>query len=270
MSAANSASKEEYHNHNGSDQQESADGADYTTGASLQPTLTSHGHVLQTSQPAFPLDRIHRKLALPIPLAAFSIAATIWLLGLLLLRAQHTTLPNAWLINGLPMGFFATTLSGVGEIFTGNTFGCALFLSVGGLIFALALPFLPWSSVGSSFGAAYGGNAVLTAEEINVATGIFLLVAWAILFCLLIASQRTAIAFVTSLVGINLALITFGVGLMTGSASCVTTAGALFIITSVNLFYNGTVLLLLETGHPLGPLLPFGNLAPKPVNKGAA
>lgn len=76
-----------------------------------------------------------------------------------------------------------------------------MFLSVGGLIFALSLPFLPWSSVGSGFAVANKGDLVLTAEQINVATGIFLLIAWAILFIILIAAQRTAVAFVTSLVG---------------------------------------------------------------------
>jgi hypothetical protein len=47
------------------------------------------------------------------------------------------------------------------------------------------------------------------------------MIAWAILFIILIASQRTAVAFVTSLVGINIALITFGVGLMTGNAKSI-------------------------------------------------
>lgn len=50
---------------------------------------------------------------------------------------------------------------------------------------------------------------------------IFTMIAWAILFIIFIASQRTAVAFVTSLVGINIALIAFGVGLMTGNAKSI-------------------------------------------------
>lgn len=191
-------------------------------GESIAPVLTSHGHTLQTYQPAFPLDKIHRRLALPIPLGAYAIGSTTWLLGLLLLKAHHTTLPSAWLLNGLPLGFFATILAGIGEIFTGNAFGCALFLSVGAIILALVQVFLPWSSVGAAFGAANKGNLLLTEQELNVVTGMFSLIAWAILFLLLIASQRTAIAFMTSLTTINIFAITFGIGSMQGKPELIT------------------------------------------------
>lgn len=85
----------EHHDHAEGGVKNHHDG-NYSSGASLQPAVTAGGHTVQTSQPAFPVDKIHRKLALPIPLGAYSIGATIWLLGLILVNARGVTLPNGW------------------------------------------------------------------------------------------------------------------------------------------------------------------------------
>jgi len=57
----------------------------------LERQVTANGHALSTLQPSFPSGgshMIHRRLALPIPLASFTIGATTWLLGLLILHVS--------------------------------------------------------------------------------------------------------------------------------------------------------------------------------------
>lgn len=54
----------------------------------LERTLTAHGHLLDTRQPGMPVTGIHRKLALPIPLASYSIGVTSWIMGVLLLKVR--------------------------------------------------------------------------------------------------------------------------------------------------------------------------------------
>lgn len=55
----------------------------------LERQVTAHDHAIQTLQPGFPTSGVHRKLALPIPLGSFSIGATTWLLGLLVLHVSY-------------------------------------------------------------------------------------------------------------------------------------------------------------------------------------
>lgn len=118
-------------------------------------------------------------------------------------------------------------------------------------------------SVTSAFGALENGNAKAAVEDVDIATGMYLLVIWGTLFVLLIAAQRTAISVVSGLLTINLVAITLGIGLMTGNEACLTAGGAFLIIVSFILFYNATALLLLEVGHPLARYMPLGSLAPK-------
>ncbi|UZJ57551.1 hypothetical protein CBS101457_006871 [Exobasidium rhododendri] len=256
--------------HNNNNNNHHANGVSRTNGSSdedrfqkLEQVVTAHGHALQTSQPAFP-SSVHRKLALPLPLGSYCVGASTWFLGNLLVGTAGTVHINAWIMNGIPMGFVLLFLCGVGELFTGNTFGAALFLNVAAIILGLAVNFLPWAGIAEAFLTANPTNPTLAVEQINGAAGIYLLISFAVLFLLLIAAQRTAIAVLCSLSLINTILICFGIGLMTGSKSCVTTAGALFIVVSFNLFYNGTALLLLEVGHPFAKFMPLGSLAPKP------
>lgn len=54
----------------------------------LERQLTAHGHILETRQPGLPIAGIHRKLALPIPLASYSIGMTAWILGMILLHVR--------------------------------------------------------------------------------------------------------------------------------------------------------------------------------------
>lgn len=93
---ANASNGQHHNNHKGDEITHEHDGANYSSGASLAPAVTPHGHAVETSQPAFPVDKIHRKLALPIPLGAYSIGATIYLLGMILVNARELTLPNGW------------------------------------------------------------------------------------------------------------------------------------------------------------------------------
>jgi succinate-acetate transporter protein len=189
--------------------------------AQLERTITAHGHRLETAQAGFPVDKIHRKLAICLPLGTYTVGATTWLLGMLLVNARHTTLPNGWFIVGLPMGGILTLLAGLGEFFTGNTFGATLLTSVGAIVICLVLPFLPWTSIGSSIAVANQGNLAATGAQVNGLAGMYLLVAMGILFLIMLGGQKTAISIIATLVEIILALITFAIGLMTGNTACI-------------------------------------------------
>lgn len=64
----------------------------------LERQLTAHGHILESRQPGLPVAGIHRKLALPIPLASYSIGVTCWILGMILLHVRA-------LVISRPLGF---------------------------------------------------------------------------------------------------------------------------------------------------------------------
>lgn len=98
-------------------------------------------------------------------------------------------------------------------------------------------------------------------------------------------------AIVVSIVLINLVMICFGAGNITGNHKCITVrpaflldpsnplrkdcrslptflfnakaAGAFLIAVSFNLWYIGLALLLLESRNPLAKFFPLGSLAPK-------
>ncbi|PWN34585.1 uncharacterized protein FA14DRAFT_188666 [Meira miltonrushii] len=232
----------------------------------LERQVTANGHALSTLQPSFPSGgshMVHRKLALPIPLASYAIGATTWLLGLLVLHVRNITEINFWIVTGIPMGSILTILCGMGEFFTGNTFGCALFSAVGGIIFGLSMPFLPWSGIQTAFAQTVGGNQEETLKLVNASGGIYLEVIFVPLLMLLIAAQKTALVFVWNLTMIIIVVITLGISNMTGSESCLVVSGIFLLLTTAGLFYGGTSILLAEVGHPLAKFVPLGSLNSK-------
>ncbi|GAA5957244.1 hypothetical protein JCM3765_000402 [Sporobolomyces pararoseus] len=104
-------------------------------------TLTPGGHILDTSQPAFPT--FHRRFANPAPLGLCAFALTTFMLGV--------TVPNIVVGPALFYGGFAQLLAGMWEFAVGNTFGATGFTSYGAFWISYAFIVSPWSGIAASY-----------------------------------------------------------------------------------------------------------------------
>ncbi|KAE8538220.1 hypothetical protein D1P53_005559 [Cryptococcus gattii VGV] len=196
----------------------------YQGGDEMARFIIPGGNAIDTSQPGFPV--FHR--------AAF-------LLNLYTAQARGVTKPNLVLGIVLGLGGLGQTLAGILEWASGNTYGPLL---------AFYIP---------QFGvvAAYAENPGM----LENALGLYLCV-WAMVTILfIIASQRTSVALLCTLVVLTVDLFTLAAGHFIQSQKCFIAGGIMGIIVAILGAYIGLAGLLTDDFSPFR--IPVGDLTPK-------
>lgn len=162
---------------------------------------------------------------------------------------------------GLPLGMVANFASCMFAFAEGSTYLATISGSLAGLLGGASLLFLPWTGIQGTYvlGAA---NQLEGVAEFYKAAGLVFFVALIPIFLIFLASLRTSAPLAGAALLIVVALGCLGGGYIGGAPNLVIlkTAGALFIIVGIGLFYAATSVMLAEEGLKVLPVFPLPRL----------
>ncbi|PWN92782.1 hypothetical protein FA10DRAFT_235938 [Acaromyces ingoldii] len=224
-------------------------------GQKLTRVYTKGGHELDSQQKGLPV--YHRRIANPYPVFAIGIGASLLTLGLVFVEARGLQNPQILLNIGLPLGGIGVMTAAMFSFAEGNTFLATAAGTLAGLVGGISLVFLPWTGIQQAYLEEANGDVVMGLAELNKAVAFLFFGAMIPVFGLLLASFKTAIPLSISALLIVIALIIQGTAYLNPMVSLTKTAGALFIIVGILLFYSATAVLLQEEGVKILPVLPL-------------
>ncbi|OIW22834.1 hypothetical protein CONLIGDRAFT_658041 [Coniochaeta ligniaria NRRL 30616] len=188
----------------------------------LERARTVGGHIEDRSQPALPV--VHRRLANPSPLGLLSFATGMFLISSFGVQARGIQTPNVMISVLIFFGGICQYLVGIGEFFSGNTFGATVFTSYGAFNLSYSMIYLPGSGIIAAYVDTKTGEL---SPDFGQAIALYLW-AWFILTVIFtIAAIRSSWILLLDLVALDVCLLLLAVGYMVESQS-VLTAGYAF------------------------------------------
>ncbi|KAI5965101.1 hypothetical protein KGF57_000894 [Candida theae] len=187
--------------------------------------MSAFGGSLNPGAAPFPKFNIN-----PAPVGLFAFGVGCLLMGLYNARVMGITIPEVAVSIACFYGGLCTTLAGLLEFFTGNTFAFTLLLSYGGYWFSYAAIFIPQFGIA----AAYAEDPV----QFQNAVGLYL-IAWTIWTYIVVSLLlKSTLGFVLMFVFLGLTYLVMAVSLFTENLTVARAGGIIGIITSVIAFYN--------------------------------
>ncbi|GAA5981006.1 hypothetical protein JCM10908_003949 [Rhodotorula pacifica] len=180
-------------------------------GRDVSRTITPGGHPVDYSQTPFP--QFHRKLANPAPLGLTSFGAGFFLTCFFTLQARGVSTPNVVVPVLMLYGGIAQWVTGLVEMFTGNTFGATVFCSYGAFNMTYAALYLPAFGVAQAYTLANGSLS----PQFNQAIGLYLIVWMMVTIFFMIAALRTTIAVFSTLLFTALTFLVLAIQNFTGN-----------------------------------------------------
>ncbi|EJT46408.1 hypothetical protein A1Q1_05055 [Trichosporon asahii var. asahii CBS 2479] len=236
-------------------------------GRPIERVITPGGHPIDFSQPAIPVQ--HRKFGNPLPAALISFSTGFFFLGLLnigIRRVLNVLRTGGWgtdpdALRGLGLGRsrrflgaswrahtrgivtphvifpvlimflgITQTLTGWFEMFIGNTYSATIFVCYGGFIFSYSLIYLPSMGILEAYTDKETG---LPRPEFHSAVGIYLGIWAGITFLFIIASLRSSVAILSTLVFTCISFALLAAAEIGGSPSVKTASGATCMIAGL-------------------------------------
>ncbi|RPB26597.1 hypothetical protein L211DRAFT_866461 [Terfezia boudieri ATCC MYA-4762] len=206
------------------------------------------------NQPVQPQPKL-REFADPAPLALFTAALTLFIIGLIDLKTRGVTEGSIVLVMAYSYSGFIQVLSGMWEFARGNTFGATVFTSLGGFWISFAL----FETHSLGFMSAY-----TTQAELNNAKGIFF-ISWFIfaVLCTLCTLKSNLATFLLFFL-LDLALLVISITQFHQSADGLPNpdltrlSGVIVLVTAFMCWYNAMAGLLDESNSFFTlPVFPF-------------
>lgn len=210
--------------------------ASYTTsGADLGRATTIGGHPADNSQYGFPVQ--HRKLAAPLPLGLFAFATTTFALSLYNLKPRGIEVPNAILSLALVYGGLTQWVAGIFEFICGNTFGAVAFMTFGSFWLSYCVLLIPFFGVISAFEV----NGELS-PSFNQAVAIYLWAWFIVVFIIILASFKSSIAVVVTLVLVEVSSKGCATGRLVSSRALISSSSSFLLFDNLALSFQIVIL----------------------------
>ncbi|POY70521.1 hypothetical protein BMF94_6435 [Rhodotorula taiwanensis] len=197
-------------------------------GRDVQRTITPGGHPIDYSQT--PLPQFHRKLANPAPLGLMSFGTGFFLTCFLTLHARGVKTPNVVVPVLMLYGGIAQWITGLVEMFSGNTFGATVFGSYGAFNMTYAALYLPAFGVIQAYTLADGSIS----PELNQAIGLYLIVWMMVTIMFMFAALRTTAAVFATLTFTALTFLLLAINEFTGNDAARIVGGVFGLVASAS------------------------------------
>jgi len=225
-----------------------ASNGNYTTGAGTDldrnrtaPTHAAYGGALQ---PGAYSDRRFRRFANPGPLGLSAFALTMFVLGLVNVRARGVRQPNIVLGLAFAYGGLVQLLAGMWEFAVGNTFGATALSSYGGF-------WISYAVIISGGAQSYGVMSAYPATDNTLQSALgFYFIRWFIFtFLLTIATLKSTVEmfslfFLLMITFLLLAISHFQLDNGVENTGCIKAGGVFGLITAFIMWYNALAGLL--------------------------